>query len=200
MKPDEEVLSIPRGAKYPSIEWGDFDVYAQGYYEAAETLVGEYWGNGGKEPAFDWVVWPVLFLLHHFIELELKEIIRLSYSIGRSFGMDVENLPLQGTHSLVNLLRLVDANIGKLESRLNLNSKEQPLLSKDERELINDLQKFGEGLRYPWSTENRGGCPTLPQNFVVDIPAVMSLVKVIRKDFLGVVECLAHIEENLSRD
>lgn len=50
-----------------------WDLYAQGYYEAAERLIDSL---DGKHPSInEKLVYPICFLYRHFIELRLKEII-----------------------------------------------------------------------------------------------------------------------------
>lgn len=50
-----------------------WDLYAQGYYRAAEMLIESL---EGKHPSVnDKLVYPICFLYRHFIELRLKEII-----------------------------------------------------------------------------------------------------------------------------
>ena len=126
-------------------------------------------------PRPDWLVWPVLFLLHHFIELELKEVITLSGSIGTQLGVKVAQ-STEG-HNLPKLLAVVDSNLTRLAPEVGVRDLGESLfLSISSRELIEDLQEFGGGgeyFRYPVKRSREGGGPTLPDTYVADIPKVM---------------------------
>ena len=53
---------------------------------------------------------PVLYLLHHYIELELKEVIRVSYNVGVREQKTVKPLPSGGGHGLTELVKIAAAN------------------------------------------------------------------------------------------
>jgi hypothetical protein len=130
------------------------------------------------------------------MEMELKEIVRLSYSVGSIESRPVQDLPAQGTHSLHKLLSIVDSNLD------TLGLAEQPFLTKRSRDLIADLEKFGrkgEALRFPEETKKQGGQPTMPERFVADVPAVMRIVNEFQGKFAGAIGYLDHREQTLPR-
>ena len=159
---------IPRNANFPSINAAVNNVeYGEAYYEAAQIL----WENAPKDdkviPIPDTLVFPVLHLVHHFLELELKEAIRLTYSIGTMTGKANVCAPPLG-HDLEMLLSFVDSNRAIL-------CLDDPI-SKESRDIIADLEKFsskGEALRYPSTKSNK---PTLPRVSAVNIPMVMDII------------------------
>jgi hypothetical protein len=184
--------------------WGvnAYATYSWAYYDAATTLVKKHWRDGTEEPNVDWMILPVLFLLHHFVELQLKEIILLSHSIGSDMGVPVQAMPKSGSHDLTRLLKMVDLNLKGLEPNLEgLNLHQAPFLSREGRDLIVDLQEFGssgEALRYPRKTPKQGGGVYVSKRFrhvVVNVPAVMTIVKDIRGEFTGTIGYLSDISE-----
>jgi len=54
------------------LNWASWDVYADGYKEAADRLVGTAMENRWL---LDALIYPIVFLYRHWIELRLKEII-----------------------------------------------------------------------------------------------------------------------------
>ena len=88
--------------------------------------------SGGHSPRPDNLVYPILFLIHHFLELELKDGIMLTYSLGSMTGELVPK-ELEKTHDLSSLLTLLDSNLAKLSGLPD----ELPL-SKETHEFIED--------------------------------------------------------------
>ena len=96
----------------------------------------------------DTLVYPILFLVHHFLELELKSGSALTYSIGNITGKTTEKPDLR-SHDLRNLLSLLKANLAILDGM------PEGCPSEPTCELIEDMAKFGvlgESLRYPLAT------------------------------------------------
>lgn len=196
----DNYLAIPRNATYPSLGRGlSFDVYAQAYYDSAKSVFSERWKDN-RVPRPDWVVWPVLFLLHHFVELELKEIIHLSGIIGRELDVELDPYP-DNQHDLPKLMKLAESNLQILTPKLDgLDLDTNPMLEADQRELVEDLEKFtggGVNVRYPVRTEKQGGGPSLPDGYVADIPKVMEGIDGIRSQFSGIIGYLSSIEQTL---
>ena len=88
---EREYLRIPRDATFPTLPVPtDFQEYAHAYFIGAKEL----WEKSNKfqptqvdqAPIPDNLVYPILFLIHHFLELELKTGIKLTYSIGNMTG------------------------------------------------------------------------------------------------------------------
>ena len=186
-------IKIPRDATFPSLTRPEgFDVYASAYWLAAEHLYERNWRNDGMPPRPDFISIPLLFLLHHFIELELKEIVRRSSSVGDYMARPPIHLPSKGSHSLTKLLK--DAT----ENLTVLCPEEMPLFDDQLTNIIADLDKFGmngEALRYPETTPNQGSVPTISRNYVADVPVVMDAMKRIRDKLAGAIGQLIDIEE-----
>ena len=176
-------LSIPRDAYFPSLTRAeDFNVYAHAYWFAAEKLFETYWDKDGLPLPPDFMVLPTLYLLHHFIELELKEVLRLSFVAGKLENKPVKDLPPKGSHSLTSLLEDTEGNLREVCP------DEEALFDEEARAIIEDLEKFGrngEALRYPETIPSKGSEPTLPESFVADVRAVMKAMKKIRARFNG---------------
>lgn len=194
-------LRIPRGATFPTLAPGaSFDVYAQAYYDSAEIIYKKLWKGPKHVPSPDWVVWPVLFLLHHFMELEFKEIIHLCWSIGQELKVELKPYP-DNEHNLDQLMQVAESNLQHLAPNLDgLDLDAHPLLRTGQRELMEDLQNFTDGgvnVRYPVQRRNQGGGPTLPEGYVADIPAVMKGIEEIKNQFSGVIGYLSDIDQTL---
>src|SRR5437867_84859 len=69
----------------------DFHAYAEGYKQAADIITAEVTGTEEKflKSTRDYVVYPVVFLYRHYVELRLKEIIL----IGRKLYDMSQGLP-----------------------------------------------------------------------------------------------------------
>ena len=160
---------LPRDAGHPTLGPFATDVArGEAYYLAA----GKLWEtiNGSRHtPHPDSLVFPVLLLLHHFLELELKEVIRATFSIGTMIGKE-QMKKVTFTHDLTELLSDVDSNL----ETLGMNNPGP--LSNSSHDMIVDLGEFsanGEALRYAYDTKGR---PTLPPYYVVNLKAVMDVM------------------------
>ena len=191
----EAYVKIPRDATFPALPRPEnFGVYAHVYWMAAEKLFESYWRGSEAAPTPDYLVMPVLYLLHHYIELELKEVVRLSNLVGQYESKDLRALPQAGTHSLTKLLNDAEYNLGELCP------SEKPLLNPEYSRLITDLEEFGdkgEALRYPEKTAKQGGGPTLSDFYVADVPAAMDILRQVRERFNGAVGWLYVAQEHL---
>ena len=193
-------LRIPRDATFPTLVPSEsFDVYAQAYYDVAKSAFQERWGER-RIARPDWVVWPVLFLLHHFVELELKEISYLTWSIGRHHGVELKPYP-DDQHHLLPLIHRAESNLALLAPDLpDLDLDASPMLTRSHKELIEDLETFtggGVNVRYPIQTEKQGGGPSLPDSYVADIPKVMEGIEEIKRQFSKVIDYLTRREQHL---
>ena len=197
---ERKYLRIPRDADFPTLTLPtNFQDYAFAYYLGAKEL----WEKTGKGqhsgvPYPDNLVYPILFLVHHFLELELKSGIELTYSIGNMTGELTEE---QGwrSHDLNYLLALLKENlhtlIGIPEGRP----------SEPTCDLIEDMANFGmlgESLRYPIVTVKKktrekvlGG--TWPDGLIPDVQAVIAAADEAWSDFGGLISCLMNCEEIL---
>ena len=105
---DREYLRIPRDATFPTLPVPtDFQEYAFAYYLGAKEL----WEKTGKDqpnqvPMPNNLVFPILFMIHHFLELELKSGIELTYSIGHMTG-EITDEQVRRSHDLNSLLTLM---------------------------------------------------------------------------------------------
>ena len=147
---EREYLHIPRDADFPTLPIPtDFQDYAHAYYIGAKEL----WEKTGKDryggvPWPDNLVYPILFLIHHFLELEMKSGIELTYSIGHITG-EITDEQDWWSHNLRKLLSLLKANLAVLDE-IPEGRPSEPTC-----ELIEDMAKFGvlgESLRYPLAT------------------------------------------------
>ena len=183
-------MKIPRDLDFPCLTPpASYDVYAEAYWIAVKRLLHEYWPTEEVVPSPDFVIMPVLFLLHHYVELELKEIVRLSYWVGSQCKKSVEALSSNFNHDLTKLLDGAERNLAALTSEDN------PLLDQDARAIIEDLNNFGlsgEALRYP---ETKAGASSITPYFVADVPAVFKLMEPIRERFNGCIGWLVDRNE-----
>ena len=198
--PKREYLRIPRDATFPVLPVPkDFQDYAHAYFIGAKEL----WEKTGKGsyrgvPVPDNLVYPILFLVHHFLELELKSSVELTYSVGKLTGEITEQQDPWG-HDLITLLALLDRNLVKLG--------EIPIgpLTEPTRELIEDINKFGvfgELLRYPLtnvrlSTREKAIGQTLPDAFIPDVAAVIGAAEKAWLEFSCLVSCLMEYRRDL---
>ncbi len=197
---EREYWCIPRDADFPTLPVPtDFQEYAFAYYLGAKEL----WEKTGKGqyrgvPIPDNLVYPILFLVHHFLELELKSGIVLTYSIGHMTGEITDE---QGwrSHDLDHLLSLLKGNLAKLDGIPDGSPAEST------SRLIEDINKFGmfgESLRYPLPTVNpktkrRAMGTGWPNGLIPDISAVIELAEKAWLDFGGLISYLMNCEEIL---
>ena len=178
-------MKIPRDTTFPVLTRPEtYDVYGHAYWLAARNLFDCYWGADGVVPTPDYLTMPVLYLLHHYIELELKEVIRISYDVGMREQKTVKPLPSGGSHGLTDLVKIAAANTEQVCP------EETPLLDEKSCEVIEDLEEFGsngEGLRYPETTPKQGGIPTISPYYVANVRAVMLAFENIRNRLNGCV-------------
>src|SRR5262245_27116320 len=80
------------------VGWGRCheDLYVRGYERAAEVLIDRVSGSGGDA---DVLIYPIVFLYRHHLELRLKQIIRLGHALFH------EKTQLPHSHGLVVLWR-----------------------------------------------------------------------------------------------
>ena len=195
---EREYLRIPRNADFPTLPIPtDFQDYAFAYYLGAKELwekTGEHQPTG--VPVHNPLVFPVLFLVHHFLELELKSGIELTYSIGNRTG-EIAEEPDLWSHDLRNLLSLLKANLAILD-RMPEGCPNEPTC-----ELIEDMARFGvlgELLRYPLATVtkkkrkqafgNTRLCGLIP-----DIGATITAADGAWKDLNGLISYLVDYED-----
>ena len=125
---DREYLRIPRDATFPTLPVPtDFQEYAFAYYLGAKEL----WEKTGKDqpnqvPMPNNLVYPILFMIHHFLELELKSGIELTYSIGHMTG-ELTDEQVWRSHDLNSLLTLMKGNLGRWPVYLKEVPRNQPV-------------------------------------------------------------------------
>ena len=195
---ERKYLHIPRDAEFPTLTIPtDFQDYSLAYYLGAKEL----WEKTGKHqptgvPVPDTLVYPILFLVHHFLELELKSGIELTYSIGYMTGEITEEPDLR-SHDLKHLLSLTNAGLAKLAGI----PEGRP--TKPTCELIEDMAKFGvlgESLRYPLATVTKKKREEAFGNtriwgLIPDIGATIAAADRAWKDLNGLISYLADYEE-----
>ena len=174
MSTSGQYLRIPRDSNSPlQLTLDTFAIHGMAYYEAAEILWEKAPKNLTTLLSPDYLAIPLLFLLHHFVEVELKEVIGLSHFLG-----DERTKEVPRAHDLVSLLELADLNLKVLG--------EGPCLDEEAKNLVADLQKFGSdgvALRYP-------EMESLHNHIMVDLPQVMSGMKKIKVQFDGLISQL----------
>ena len=197
---DREYLRIPSDATFPTLPVPtDFQEYAFAYYLGAKEL----WEKTGKDqpnqvPMPDNLVYPILFMIHHFLELELKSGIELTYSIGYRTG-EITDEQNWRSHDLNSLLTLMKGNLERLAGILEGSPTESTC------RLIEDVNKFGafgESLRYPLVTVNpktkrRAMGTEWPKGLIADIAAVIDATDQARKDLGGLISYLMDYEETV---
>ena len=143
----------------------------------------------------------MLFLLHHFVELEFKEIIHLSWVIGWELDIELDRYP-DNQHDLQKLMKLAELNLQVLTPKLDgLDLDTNPILEANQRELVEDLERFtggGVNVRYPVRRRGAGSGPALQDHYVADIPKVMCGIDGIRSQFSGIIGYLSNIERTLT--
>ena len=186
-------LRIPRDATFPTLPVpDDFQEYALPYFRGAKQLweaTGK--GNAGGVPWPDNLVFPILFLVHHFLELELKSAIELTYFIGSMTGELPEEQDWR-KHDLNILLSLLQSNLAKLDE-ISAGSPAEPTC-----ELIEDIAKFGafgESLRYPMrtikaTTWKKAVGSDWPDGLIPDVKAVIAAAEKALGDFNGLISLL----------
>ena len=193
-------LRIPRDATFPALPVPtDLQEYAHAYYVGAKEL-WEKTGKGNHRgvPWPDNLVYPILFLVHHFLELELKSGIELTYSIGNMTGGLTERQNSWG-HNLNSLLTHLRENLARLD-RVPEGSPTEPTC-----QLIEDIAKFGvlsESLRYPLTnvgpkTRKKAIGTTWPDGLIPDVAAVIREAEKAWRDFNGLIGYLMEYEEML---
>ena len=194
-----EYLCIPRDATFPTLPVPtDFQDYAHAYFLGAKEL----WEKTGKDrlngvPRPNNLVYPILFLVHHFLELELKSGIQLTYSIGKMTG-EITGEQNYWTHDLNSLLSIMQTNLVQL-SQIPKGRPTEPTCR-----LIEDINKFGvfgESLRYPLTDVNPGKRKKAigegwPDGLIIDIAAVIAATEKAWEDF-GLVSYLIEYEQML---
>ena len=197
---DREYLRIPRDATFPTLPVPtDFQEYAFAYYLGAKEL----WEKTGKDqpnqvPMPNNLVFPILFMIHHFLELELKSGIELTYSIGHMTG-EITDEQVRRSHDLHSLLTLMKGNLGRLAGIPEGSPSESTC------RLIEDVNKFGvfgESLRYPLvtvkpKTKRRAMGTEWPKSLIPDISAVIDATDQARKDLGGLISYLMDCEETV---
>ena len=125
-----------RGAAVSSIREDSWGIYADGFKRAAELLIG----NVRSTYEINTVVFPILFLCRHHIELILKEI------IGYGLYLSEEVRTPTGGHDLQNLWNEAKAYIRKEISDVSTDELEhiEHLILE-----IHALDPTSQGSRYP---------------------------------------------------
>lgn len=126
-----------RGAAVNFVHEDSWGIYADGFKRAAELLIG----NVRSTYEINTVVFPILFLCRHHIELMLKEI------IGYGLYLSEEARTAPGSHDLQNLWNETKAYIRKDISDVStgeLEHIEQLILE------IHALDPTSQGSRYPF--------------------------------------------------
>ena len=197
--PERNYLRIPRDADFPTLPVPtDFQDYAHAYYLGAKALWEKTKDPNTGVPYPDNLVYPILFLVHHYLELELKSGIELTYSIGHMTGELSEEQNWRN-HDLNFLLKLLKNNLCEL-TQVPEWTPTEPTYS-----LIEDMAKFGmlgESLRYPITTVNEKTKKKAigegrPDSLIPDCEAVIGLMDHAWRDFGGLISCLIEYENDL---
>ncbi len=164
----KESLLTPKFApapdSYMNVDIGcDWDIFAMGYKMAGDMLV-QYVKDNDRDQ--DFLVYPIAFLYRQYLELRLKELIRVSSTL-----LDKDIKPPIG-HNLISLWRLARPNIEAVwpgfETRVYLKMVEDRL-----KELC-DLDPGSYAFRYPEDT--KGGA-TLSGIMHINLKQLMDVIQ-----------------------
>ena len=199
---EREYLRIPRDATFPTLY---APIYFQDYAHAYFFGAKELWEKTGKDQYYGVpfppnLVYPILFLVYHFLELELKSGVELTNSIGKMTTEITEEQDFRG-HDLNYLLSLLKANLNKLDGILEVSPPTEPTC-----QLIEDMAKFGmlsESLRYPIRTVSKKAREKAipekrPDGLIPDIAIVIEAAEKAWEDFDGLISHLILYEFYLS--
>jgi hypothetical protein len=143
----------------------NWDTYAEGYRSAADIIVQYVIDNNWYQ---DFLVYPIVFLYRQYLELRLKELIRVSSQLlGQKPDFPKE-------HDLVKLWRKVRPNIGQVWPD---SMTESYLEATEDR--IKELYSIDPGsyaFRYP---EDKKGTPTLLGRQHINLKQLRDVVKAI---------------------
>lgn len=154
---------------------GDFYYLVEGYRTAAEVLVA-YVSEGRHQ---DRLVYPIVFLWRHHLELRLKECVRLVYEL-RETGRDFPR-----THRLVDLWSIVRSEIEKDSGSHDDCTNAEAIIRH-----LDAADPLSMAFRYP---VDRDGAPML-----VGIPRVVS-IDVVHESLVGVANFLAAVSTEFSQ-
>jgi hypothetical protein len=148
----------------------------------------------------DHLIFPILFLLHQYFELELKGSIALTVSIGNASNKAEGLKDIHKTHDLPTLVALLGENLKRLTT-----VPQTYRLSQETKDFLEDLNKFGalgEALRFPYHTLSKGAFKEigfqLPDALIPDMKAVMEKTEAASKEFTGLVSALMEIDDLLN--
>jgi hypothetical protein len=144
---------------------GDWNALAWGYKEAADILAEHVLATFGGG---DLIIYPIVHLYRHHLELTLKDIIRRGNEL---LAIKVER---RGSHSLADLWK--DCRTVLERAGMPVDIPELPEAVPFET-CIKEFERFdprGESFRYP---ETKSGTPVLPANLdSIDLPNLRIVV------------------------
>jgi hypothetical protein len=144
--------------------------YRDGYRKAAEALVLKLLDSDGDKNG-DWymrfcMVYPIMFLYRHYIEIEFKDLIALA---GMTTLVDMKKMSGHGLKKLWSkVLECVEAVQGK-DTRQEFEDACEKVI-----EYFEQVDPRGDGFRYP---KNVKGSAQWDSSFEVDIVKVNSGIK-----------------------
>ena len=144
-------------------KWGTYD---EGYRQACDVLLDHVLKKGGKAQR-NFIVYPILYLYRHYIELLLKEIIKDGYKL---FNIE-DNLPCH--HRLCDLWtkcwKIIDMTWPPkaLQSKNDLNQVKRLIIEFSKQDLMSDA------FRYPMDKKDK---PTLEKLQNVDLENFKNVV------------------------
>lgn len=176
-KSGEGMFNAIYGGKYAK----DY-AYINGYFEGAVALIQ---AALDKKPQ-DLMIYPVLYLTRHLIELHLKSIIRDVYDLRISmfnFG-EVKDEPaplndekLTSTHKLDVLFNMMNETLSKVTS--------QKFDQKIKSAILDIHSSDPDGQTYRYSVK-RGGAKSLPDSMLCDLNNFGSVLRDVHFYLLGV--------------
>ena len=181
---------IPREATFPAIGLPPTLTEYADAYSSAVAILWKAVPKSAGQPSPDHLSFPILFLVHHCLEAEIKEAITLSYAIRRASGDETPDGP-NFIHDLVKLGKVLDSTLAVTPGFESTAIREEDSL------LLEDLDKFapdGQVLRYPYLTVNKKPTGDLNRTAVVDIPAVMKAFKELHGWMVGLVSELIEVD------
>lgn len=165
--------------------------YSHGYRASAEKLIKEY--GGLPLPERDSMVFPVVFLYRHYLEIEIKDLI---YRIAQCLG----DVPSEITHHrLLELWDILDSKYSTLSDDISDEYNFCPDKDRKKiRNLIVEFNKFDQtsfAFRYPKDVKGNKSITGINyislNNFKTEISKVINVIDKIN-------ETICHYEEYLS--
>lgn len=190
--PKDAIIALPEGSKRPEVFFErSYGVLGSGYRQAAELIWTHCRKLGTERPRPDFLVFPIVFLMHHAIELQLKDIIHYCLAIGALIFTELSRQTVPNSHDLSNLLRVAE------QCWEELGLDEAPIRDHQAKKFVHEVQRFtrgNEAVRYPSLSK---GEQSFPYTCVVHVPNAFERFELLWRDLTGTVGYLDNRVENI---